>query len=81
MLDKVNKAFPDAKAKVWRTMHYPTDQAAEYDYFMVRPLLLSLSSLVQHTFNVNCCTPAGPGKILILFLEHVATVSVSISKP
>ncbi|GAA6060986.1 hypothetical protein JCM10212_000672 [Sporobolomyces blumeae] len=34
MMDKVRSAFPDAKAKVWRTIHYPTDQVAEYDYFM-----------------------------------------------
>jgi len=35
MMDKVRYAFPEAKAKVWRSMHYPTDQVAEYDYFMV----------------------------------------------
>lgn len=35
MMDKVRNAFPEAKAKVWRSMHYPTDQVAEYDYFMV----------------------------------------------
>ncbi|KAK4047261.1 hypothetical protein OIV83_005565 [Microbotryomycetes sp. JL201] len=34
VLDKVRKAFPNAKARVWRTMHYPTDQLAEKDYFM-----------------------------------------------
>ncbi|GAA5939395.1 uncharacterized protein JCM15063_004510 [Sporobolomyces koalae] len=34
MMDKVRTAFPDAKAKVWRTLHYPTDQVAEFDYFM-----------------------------------------------
>lgn len=34
MMDKVRNAFPEAKAKVWRSMHYPTDQVAEYDYFM-----------------------------------------------
>lgn len=36
MLEKVRRAFPQAKAKTWRTMHYPTDQVAEHDYFMVR---------------------------------------------
>ncbi|KAK4700443.1 hypothetical protein P7C70_g5803, partial [Phenoliferia sp. Uapishka_3] len=34
MLEKIRKAFPNAKAKTWRTMHYPTDQVAEHDYFM-----------------------------------------------
>ncbi|GAA5979680.1 hypothetical protein JCM5350_003810 [Sporobolomyces pararoseus] len=34
MMDKVRNAFPEAKAKVWRSLHYPTDQVAEYDYFM-----------------------------------------------
>ncbi|KAM0791610.1 hypothetical protein ACM66B_006052 [Microbotryomycetes sp. NB124-2] len=34
VLEKVRKAFPHAKARVWRTMHYPTDQLAEKDYFM-----------------------------------------------
>ncbi|GAA6022874.1 hypothetical protein JCM11491_007027 [Sporobolomyces phaffii] len=34
MMDKVRTAFPEAKAKVWRSLHYPTDQVAEYDYFM-----------------------------------------------
>ncbi|GAA5865733.1 hypothetical protein JCM8547_002760 [Rhodosporidiobolus lusitaniae] len=34
VMDKVRTAFPNAKAKVWRTLHYPTDQVAEYDYFM-----------------------------------------------
>lgn len=35
VLEKVRKMFPEAKVKTWRTMHYPTDQVAEYDYFMV----------------------------------------------
>lgn len=35
LLEKTRKMFPNAKAKTWRTMHYPTDQAAEHDYFMV----------------------------------------------
>ncbi|GAA5902560.1 hypothetical protein JCM6882_009317 [Rhodosporidiobolus microsporus] len=34
MMDKVRVAFPNAKAKVWRTMPYAKDQVAEYDYFM-----------------------------------------------
>ncbi|KAM0747644.1 Proteophosphoglycan 5 [Meredithblackwellia eburnea MCA 4105] len=34
VLEKVRKAFPLAKAKTWRTMHYPLDQVAEHDYFM-----------------------------------------------
>ncbi|GAA6041122.1 hypothetical protein JCM8097_004126 [Rhodosporidiobolus ruineniae] len=34
MMDKIRTAFPTAKAKVFRTLHYPTDQVAEYDYFM-----------------------------------------------
>lgn len=42
MMDKVRTAFPNAKAKVWRTLHYPTDQVAEYDYFMVRSLSFPL---------------------------------------
>ncbi|BGP16670.1 hypothetical protein JCM10213_000414 [Rhodosporidiobolus nylandii] len=33
-MDKVRAAFPNAKAKVWRTLHYPTDQVAERDYWM-----------------------------------------------
>lgn len=36
ILEKVRKAFPNAKAKTWRTLHYPLDQVAEHDYFMVR---------------------------------------------
>ncbi|BGO91817.1 hypothetical protein NBRC10512_007614 [Rhodotorula toruloides] len=34
MMDKVRAAFPNAKAKVWRTPHYPLDQVAEFDYFL-----------------------------------------------
>ncbi|GAA6050303.1 hypothetical protein JCM3770_002953 [Rhodotorula araucariae] len=34
VMDRVRAAFPHAKARVWRGMHYPTDQLAEYDYFM-----------------------------------------------
>lgn len=34
ILEKVRLAFPNAKARTWRTMHYPRDQVAEHDYFM-----------------------------------------------
>ncbi|GAA5907061.1 hypothetical protein JCM5296_006580 [Sporobolomyces johnsonii] len=34
MMDKVRNVFPHAKARTWRTLHYPIDQIAEYDYFM-----------------------------------------------
>lgn len=42
ILEKVRKAFPNAKAKTWRTLHYPLDQVAEHDYFMVRFTSVSL---------------------------------------
>ncbi|SGY20566.1 BQ5605_C016g08095 [Microbotryum silenes-dioicae] len=32
-LEKVRKMFPDAKAKTWRTLHYPLDAQAEREYF------------------------------------------------
>lgn len=35
MMDKVRNAFPNAKTRLWRTLHYPTDPVAEHDYFMV----------------------------------------------
>lgn len=41
MLEKIRLAFPDAKSRTWRTMHYPKDQAMEEDYFMVRDLPFS----------------------------------------
>ncbi|BGP40513.1 hypothetical protein JCM10450v2_004499 [Rhodotorula kratochvilovae] len=34
VMDRVRMAFPHAKSRVWRGMHYPTDQVAEHDYFM-----------------------------------------------
>ncbi|GAA5833170.1 hypothetical protein JCM9279_001446 [Rhodotorula babjevae] len=34
VMDRVRTAFPQAKSHVWRTMHYPTDQVAEQDYFL-----------------------------------------------
>lgn len=36
VMERVRTAFPRAKSYTWRTMHYPTDQVAEQDYFMVR---------------------------------------------
>lgn len=45
MLERVRKAFPDVKAKTWRTMHYPLDQDAEHDYFMVSSWTFSRSAL------------------------------------
>lgn len=47
VFEKVRKAFP-AATKTWRTLAYPQDQAAEYDYFMVRP------PLPYHPLNTNC---------------------------
>lgn len=38
LLETIRKSFPQAKTKTWRTLHYPQDQAAEQDYFMVRSL-------------------------------------------
>ena len=47
MLEKIRTAFPNASTKTWRTLHYPSDQAAEHDYFMVRSsLLLTQLSLI-----------------------------------
>ena len=36
IMDVVRKAFPAAKGRVWRSVHYPTDQAAELEYYQVR---------------------------------------------
>lgn len=47
MLEKVRSAFPNAASKTWRTLHYPADQAAEHDYFMVR---LPLSTCARADF-------------------------------
>ena len=53
MLEKVRAAFPNASTKTWRTLHYPSDQAAEHDYFMVSLSLfllrISLTFLVFRT--------------------------------
>ncbi|KAK4047959.1 hypothetical protein OIO90_005997 [Microbotryomycetes sp. JL221] len=50
VLDKVRKAFPNAKVKTWRTMHYPTDQFAEKDYFMDKISKRNLSSTIEQPF-------------------------------
>lgn len=53
ILEKVRKAFPDAKAKTWRSLHYPLDQAAEQDYFMVR-LTLSFNRIRWWNLTLAC---------------------------
>lgn len=52
LLERVREAFPNVKVKTWRTMHYPVNQAAETDYFMVRlhPLLTFASLLLIYFF-------------------------------
>ncbi|GAA5820675.1 hypothetical protein JCM11251_003107 [Rhodosporidiobolus azoricus] len=52
MMDKVRAAFPNAKAKVWRTMHYPKDQVAEFDYFMdkINPRSAESSAATEPAF-------------------------------
>lgn len=44
VMERVRSAFPQAKSHVWRTMHYPTDQVAEQDYFLVSSTFLALGA-------------------------------------
>lgn len=37
-MEAVRRAFPSARGKLWRGVHFPTDQAAELEYFKVREL-------------------------------------------
>ncbi|GAA5999828.1 hypothetical protein JCM10207_005929 [Rhodosporidiobolus poonsookiae] len=55
MMDKIRTAFPDAKAKVWRTLHFPTDQVAEFDYFMdkINPRSANASTSEPVMFSHN----------------------------
>ncbi|GJN90899.1 hypothetical protein Rhopal_003913-T1 [Rhodotorula paludigena] len=55
MMDKVRNAFPNAKARVWRTLHYPTDPVAEHDYFMdkINPRTANDSALAVSYFSPN----------------------------
>lgn len=49
MLERIRNAFPETGVKTWRTLHYPSDQVAEHDYFMVRQLSFS-SAETDFTF-------------------------------
>ncbi|KAI5480582.1 hypothetical protein MNV49_000278 [Pseudohyphozyma bogoriensis] len=57
MLERVRTAFPQAKAKTWRTMHYPLDQVAEHEYFMdkitSRPTNASIDNQTPPSFAHN----------------------------
>lgn len=35
IMEAVRKAFPSARGKLWRGLHFPSDQAAELEYFQV----------------------------------------------
>ncbi|GAA5967707.1 hypothetical protein JCM11641_005741 [Rhodosporidiobolus odoratus] len=81
VMDKVRTAFPNAKAKVWRTLHYPTDQVAEYDYFMdkINPRSSNLTANLEPVMFAHTRISQLDAAVRSLVLPSLSSTSSSSS--